>query len=132
MKNIEQAFSQQIEVAVQSIVAASHRAASMALDQAFSTAGANERRTAKESTTVSSSGSRRTAKEIGALSAQLYDAICTNPGETMAVIVEHVGASSYALQVPVARLKRAGRIKTVGQRQFMRYFPVASEETPLS
>jgi len=42
----------------------------------------------------------------------------------MGVLAPAVGAAPRALQVPASRLKRAGRIRGVGQRQFARYFPM--------
>ena len=42
----------------------------------------------------------------------------------MSVLAARVGVPRNTLQVPVARLRAAGRIKTVGSRQFTRYFPI--------
>ena len=53
--------------------------------------------------------------------------VCQTPGETMAVLAGKLGATAQELKVPVAQLKRADRVRGVGQRSHMRYFPMASE-----
>ena len=58
-----------------------------------------------------------------ALGESFYAALRRSAGETMAA---QVGASPRALHVAVARLKRAGRVRAVGQRQFMRYVPMTT------
>jgi hypothetical protein len=69
---------------------------------------------------------RRAAEEVAALAEAFYAALRRSPGETMATLAPQVGASPRALQVAVARLKRAGRVRAVGQRQFTRYFPMTT------
>jgi len=56
---------------------------------------------------------------------RLYQVVCTNPGEAMAVLAREVGASARELQRPMALLKQAGRVRSVGQRSSTRYFPRA-------
>jgi DNA-binding Lrp family transcriptional regulator len=60
---------------------------------------------------------------MAALEKQLLDAVWATPGEAMSALAPRIGVSPSTLQVPVARLKAAGRLKTVGARQFTRYFP---------
>lgn len=60
-----------------------------------------------------------------ALAERFYAVVCRMPGEPMATLAPQVGASPRALQVAVGRLKRAGRVRAVGQRQGTRYFPMA-------
>jgi len=67
---------------------------------------------------------RRRVEEVAALAEQFYAALCQAPGEMMATLAPRVGASPRALQVAVALLKRAGRVRAVGQRRFTRYFPM--------
>ena len=69
-------------------------------------------------------GERRTREQIAALEERLYEAICAHPGETMAVIAEAVGASARDLNRPATVLRRTGRVRSVGQRQYTRYFPM--------
>lgn len=67
----------------------------------------------------------RSQAEIISLSARLLKEVRADPGQTMAVLAPRLGAgvSTYMLQVPVAKLKQAGQVKTVGQRHLTRYFP---------
>ncbi len=41
----------------------------------------------------------------------------------MVTIAEKMGAKSVDLQWPMAKLKRAGRVRSVGQRSMTRYYP---------
>jgi len=43
----------------------------------------------------------------------------------MSVLAKKVGASSRELHRPVANLKRVGQVRSVGERQRIRYFPMA-------
>jgi len=72
-----------------------------------------------------SSTQRRSADEMDAFAARLFEAVESSPGETMAVLAPRLGVSARELERPVLRLKKAGRIKTVGERSRMRYYPMA-------
>jgi hypothetical protein len=61
------------------------------------------------------------------LSERLYTAIIGNPGATMTVLAAHVGASARELNRSATLLRRAGRVRSAGQRQATRYFPTASK-----
>lgn len=61
---------------------------------------------------------------MAALGERLYEAVCAKPGETMSVLAPIVGATPRELQVPATHLKKAGRIRSVGQKQQTRYFPM--------
>ena len=134
MKQISHRLEAEMAKAISIIVAASHAAANEALDEAFGVArqGAARKNSSgaqrQQSTRVRSSP-RRTNQEIAALEAQLLDAVCATPGEAMSVLAPRVGVSSNELQVPIARLKAAGRLKTVGERHRTRYFPAERGET---
>jgi DNA-binding Lrp family transcriptional regulator len=43
----------------------------------------------------------------------------------MAVLAPRLGVSAKELERPVSRLKKAGQIRTVGERSRMRYYPMA-------
>lgn len=64
---------------------------------------------------------------MAGLSDRLYAAICANPGALMTVLSAHVGATPRELNRPALILKRAGRVRSVGQRQQTRYFPMAAK-----
>lgn len=71
-------------------------------------------------------GKRRTPAEMAAMCERLYQAVCAHPGETMAVLTAHVGASVRELNRPMNQLKDAGRIRSAGSRNHTRYFPMAA------
>lgn len=73
-------------------------------------------------------GARRPADEIGALSEQLYEAVCQTPGETMSVLAPKIGSTARALNRPMLALRRAGRIRSVGTKYQTRYFPMAARD----
>ena len=72
-----------------------------------------------------SSSQRRSADEIDAFAERLFAAVESAPGETMAVLAPRLGVSAKELERPAARLKKAGQIRTVGERSRMRYYPMA-------
>ena len=75
---------------------------------------------------------RRTQEEVAAWADRLCAAVHTMPGETMTRLAPHVGATPQELSLPVEHLRRAGRVRTVGQRQHTRYFPTAKTPTRTS
>lgn len=66
---------------------------------------------------------RRGREELTELSHKLYEQICASPGTTMAALAMSLQAPARTLQLPMEILKRDGRIRHVGQRSQMRYFP---------
>lgn len=67
---------------------------------------------------------RRTPAQVAELGERFYEVLCAHPGETMAVLAAKIGSTPRELQRPVTLLKRAGRVRSVGQRQATRYFPM--------
>jgi hypothetical protein len=55
----------------------------------------------------------------------MYEAICAQPGETMAVLAPRVGMQPRKLQRPMTVLRQSGRIRSAGQKHQTRYFPMA-------
>ena len=118
-----QDLARQIEDLIADFLEGHRAAASAAVQRAF--AGApSVRRPAAPRKAPTEIAPRRSVDEVTALSDRLYAAICAKPGEAMVVLAPGVGATPRALSLPANRLKRAGRIRTVGQRQATRYFPM--------
>lgn len=67
---------------------------------------------------------RRPRAEVAELEERLYRAVCAQPGETMAVLAQAVGAKARELNRPATVLRRAGRVRSIGQRGTTRYFPM--------
>jgi hypothetical protein len=123
-----QELVEQIERLVREHIEATRTAATAAVARAFA---ATEHARASDDTPVrkarpSQSGAapRRAAEELAALAEQFYAVLCRNPGETMMTLAPQVGASARALHRAVTRLKRGGRVRSVGERQRTRYFPM--------
>jgi hypothetical protein len=122
-------LAEQIEQLVRNHIAATRTAAAAAVERAFAD---TSRSGDRPNTSAARPGPRRTiapkraAEELVALGEQFYAALCRQPGESMMTLASQVGASPRALQVAVARLKRAGRVRSVGQRQHTRYFPMTN------
>ena len=72
---------------------------------------------------------RRTPEELAAVCEKFYDAVEKHPGETMRVLVEGLKLSPRVLETPVLKLKKAGRVRTVGEGPRTRYFPMAAPST---
>jgi len=70
----------------------------------------------------SAPGPRRVPEELEALAERFFAAVEATPGETMLTLAGSLGLRSKELERPVLRLKKAGRIKTVGERNWTRYF----------
>jgi hypothetical protein len=114
----------QIEALVREHIAMIRHAATTAVERAFA-GGSGARSKAKAAArrrTVKSL--RRGPEEMAALSERLYVAICAQPGAGMPALASQLGVSSGELNVPATRLRRAGRVRSVGQRQGTRYFPM--------
>jgi hypothetical protein len=119
-------LAQQIEHLVEDFIAGGRLAATKAVDRAFASARTQSpaKRPSRSERARRPTSRRRSPEEMAKLSERLYDAVCANPGETMSVIAPVVGANPRELQPVAARLRRDGRIRTVGQRRFTRYFPM--------
>ena len=77
----------------------------------------------------SSKAPRRTPEELEALAAQFFAAVESAPGETMMTHAAGLGLSAQELERPALWLRKAGRIKTVGERSRMRYYPMTARAT---
>lgn len=69
---------------------------------------------------------RRNAAEIHATTEQLCALVRARPGESIVTLAEEMGVSASTLQRPMARLRVDNRVRTVGQRHLMRYFPAVT------
>jgi len=123
--SIEQ-LEKQIEQLVRDHIVGCRQRAAAAVERGFSSAAPRATRT-RAPATRASSGRRRPSAEIAGLGERLYQAVCANPGATMMVLAAHVGVAARELNRPAQLLKRAGRVRSVGQRQGTRYFPMAAK-----
>jgi hypothetical protein len=116
-------LAHQIEQLVENFIAGGRAAAAAAVERAFAPPKA-ERKTGTPRRARRRLAPRRAPAQMAALSERLYDAVCAKPGETMTVLAPIVGVTPRELQVPATHLRKAGRIRSVGQKQQTRYFPM--------
>ncbi len=123
-----QDLGKRIEELVEEHIAASRRAAEEAVERAFATGRRSppSAKSAQRSTTGATSG-RRAPEEIAAIGERLYQAVCADPGAAMTALAAKVGAAVGELNRPMTRLKRAGRVRSVGERHLTRYFPMTGK-----
>ncbi len=72
---------------------------------------------------------RRGPEELVALGERFYAVLCQRPGETMTTLAPEVGVTPRVLQVAIERLRRDGRVRVIGKKQQMRYYPMATSAT---
>ncbi|WP_284665337.1 hypothetical protein [Myxococcus sp. SDU36] len=72
---------------------------------------------------------RRSSDAVANLAKRLLDAVQAWPGETMKVIAAHVGEKPRAHHRPMMRLKHEGRVRSTGERNATRYFPMGGKAT---
>jgi len=73
--------------------------------------------------TSRSIAARRTPMELAEVCDALCEQVRMQPGASMVELAEVMGAGVQSLQRPMAKLKAAGRVRSVGQRHLTRYYP---------
>jgi hypothetical protein len=123
-----QDLENEIERLVRQYMDACEIAAAAAVQRAFAGARASRPAVAKGSPRAKTraTAKRRSSEELAALGEQLYSAVCSKPGETMSVLATEIGASARELHKPMALLKSEGKVRSAGQRNHTRYFPMAA------
>ena len=120
-------LSQRVEQVIHEHLAASRKAVEAAVLRAFSTSPRPLVRVpVPDSHSPREVGPRRQPGELAAVGERLFEAVRRNPGETMAVLAAHLGLPSRALHRPMAHLRQRGQVRSVGERNLTRYFPMAS------
>src|SRR5262245_38005430 len=121
-----QDLGRRIEQLVEEHMAASRRAAQEAVERAFVSRSRSvaSMKAPRAAATTGGTLKRRAPEDVAALGERLYRAVCANPGTGMIVLAGEVGGSARELHRPMALLKRAGRVRSVGARHLTRYFPM--------
>ena len=86
--------------------------------------GAGRKHGKRSKRRVSKSQVRRSPEDLSDLCERLYQTIDEQPGEGMAAYAEALAVAARDLGVVMGRLKKTGRVRTVGERDRMRYFPM--------
>lgn len=128
MTNTTTELERQIEQMVAAHVAALRKSAQGAVERAFATASAATPAVAPSSRPRAArvASKRRAGSELSALGERFFEVLSRKPGETMGVLSAEVGASPAELHRAVTRLREAGRVRTIGERSRMRYFPLSA------
>ena len=122
-KSLEQKIESAVEQLVREHLAACEQAAAAAVRDAFRRASKTPAKSSRRKSARAPTP-RRSLEELAILEERLYQAIRQHPGETMAVIAPAVGATARQLNRPATKLRNHGRVRSVGQRQYTRYFPM--------
>jgi len=118
----------QIEALVREHIRELQSVAAQAVVRAFGDATRRRvRGSQSKASSTRATTARRTPEAVSAMSERLYSAICAQPGAGMGVLAAQVGATSQELSLPAALLRRAGRVRTAGQKQNTRYFPMVAK-----
>ena len=125
MTNTNEDLGKRIEQLVAEHIAATRKVAQEAVERALAASGVVPAIAARAVRTRAG-GKRRGAAELAGLGERFYRALCSKPGETMAVLAADMGATPRELHRAVAALKQTGRVRAVGQRTHTRYFPLAN------
>jgi hypothetical protein len=67
---------------------------------------------------------RRARADIAATESNLANVVKEHPGESATFFAQKLGVESKILSVPLAKLRKAGHIRSVGSRWATRYYPV--------
>jgi hypothetical protein len=117
---IPETLETQIERMVREHLAVQQIAAKAAVERAFAVMTLLPRVAVRRRATFT----RRAPTAVAELAEQLFEAVRACPGETMTVIAARVGEKPRALQRPMLHLKSSGRVRSAGERNFTRYFPM--------
>ncbi len=119
-------LAKQVEQLVAQYVAESRRAVREAVERALGTSTSPRRpssATTRPKSPRKSPERRRPPEEVAQISVRLLELVRSRPGESMVVFAGELEMGVRDLQRPMSVLKRDGRVRSVGQRQSMRYFP---------
>lgn len=128
---------EQLADAIESLVASyvddMRRTVQEAVERSFSKRGPTTRSSrgghGRDTADAGRPAKRRTTEELGELSEKLYDLVCARPGEAMTIFAEQIGLPLISLHRPMSKLKAEGRVRSVGERNLTRYFPVVGRRS---
>ena len=116
-----------IESLVASYMAGVREAAEQAVARALVCQAGSRRSTKARKVEAPPRTNRRTAAALDEACQELSDLVRAHPGSSIVELAEHLGSSVQELQRPMTKLRADGRVRTVGQRHLMRYFPAVTK-----
>lgn len=129
MLSREQKLERQVEELVRAYMEGYEQAAAAAVSRGVAAALSGTPPAVKRQARTAPRGRRpaRSPEELARLEELVYAAMCETPGVTATVLAARLGVETRHLEVPLKRLKRAERVRSVGGRGLARYFPIAQE-----
>lgn len=129
MEHIQALIEERIDSMMNDVMVALRAAAIAALSEALggrgTVNGADSQQPRKSARRRSSNVKpSRSKEEIAELGDCLYRQIDAAPGQSMSFYAKELGVTSPQLAVPARRLKKTARVRTVGQRNETKYFPM--------
>jgi len=116
-----------IESLVASYMDSVRDAAQQAVGRAIAKPVARRRRSSSGARTTSATSrpttARRTTTKLEEVCDALCERVCAQPGASMVELAEQMDADARSLRGPMAKLRAAGRVRSVGQRHLTRYYP---------
>lgn len=122
--NIEE-LSRKVEQVVREHLEASRAAVTAAVQRAFGMHAPQAPARARRTSTAAKGAARRTQQQVAEVGERLCQAVRTNPGRGMNELAAELEVSPRELLRPMALLRRAGRVRSAGERNHTRYFPTA-------
>ena len=119
-------LGQQIEQLVQAHIAAVRAEAEAAVARAFAAVTSRQCAGAEKQQRPKAAPKRRSREELDALGTRLLELVTESPGATMSALAPKLGLSPRELHRPMSELKSSGYIRSVGQKNLTRYFPLAA------
>jgi hypothetical protein len=116
-------LNRKIEQVVQEHLAACRATVSAAVQRAFGVSVAPPRVATRRVTKTSKVATRRTQEQVAQLGERLCQAVSATPGRLMSELAAELEVSPRQLHRPMTLLRRAGRVRSAGQRNLTRYFP---------
>ncbi len=127
MVNLQNQIEERVNAMVGEILVVVRRAAIEAVNQALSgasTAVSPRPRSKPGKRQSQPAAPRRSPEQLASQRERLYTEISELPGEGMALYASKLQVPVRALSLPARQLRKAQRVRTVGQRERMRYFPM--------
>ncbi|HET8934661.1 MAG TPA: hypothetical protein VFN67_14530 [Polyangiales bacterium] len=121
-----QQLADAIEAVVGSYLDEVRRTVQLAVESSLSRCAATTRSGKTKAVRADQQRSTKTRRSAGALDElceKLHQCVCARPGEPTTILANELGCTVRDLQRPMAKLRAQGRIRSVGQRNLMRYFP---------
>lgn len=130
MENLQAQIEERINAMVGEVLVLVRRAAIDSVNNALSGTTAVGRRPAGGTPVggrrkrSSEPQNRRSLEDLASLRERLYAEVAKAPGEGMALYSKQLGLSVRELSLPTQQLRKTGRVRTVGERDRMLYFPM--------